>query len=276
MDTHKKILRYFEQDSGILALIVIGSRARDTADEYADLDVIVVTASPRDYLDSDDWLENIGPFQISFLEESFLGSKARRTLFDDCMDADLIILNPEQAKGIQEIPGLFARGYRVIKDEAGISAGLREINAEESIIMTEGKFQNLANDFWFHSIWAAKKLLRGDLFTAKYCIDVYMKRLLLTLIEARAQLNGCGDTWYNGRFIEQWADQWVLERLSAAYTTYNVEDIARALLVNMDFFADMAAEIAHKRDCAYPKNAETRAYQTVRKLLLNGNTNGIS
>jgi aminoglycoside 6-adenylyltransferase len=53
----------------IRAAIVIGSRARmeRPADEWSDLDIIIFTTSPRYYLSSVDWLENIGTPLLNYL-----------------------------------------------------------------------------------------------------------------------------------------------------------------------------------------------------------------
>ena len=42
---------------------------------------------------------------------------------------------------------------------------------------------NMINDFFFHTIWASKKILRGELWTAKMCIDAYLKKYLLKITE---------------------------------------------------------------------------------------------
>lgn len=49
--------------------------------------------------------------------------------------------------------------------------------------ISESEFLNLTNDFYFHNIWAAKKLLRGELWSAKMCVDAYLKNYLLKMIE---------------------------------------------------------------------------------------------
>jgi len=39
----------------------------------------------------------------------------------------------------------------------------------------QDEFLDLINDFWYHTVWTAKKLRRGELWTAQGCSDSYMK-----------------------------------------------------------------------------------------------------
>jgi len=113
----------------------------------------------------------------------------------------------------------------------------------------------VVNDFWFHAVWTAKKLRRGELWTAKRCCDDYLKReLLLRVLEWQAQAaqEGAVDTWFNGRFMEQWASPAALEKLRIAFAYYEEEDVWRALRVSMDLFDEVARETAKRWGFGYP------------------------
>jgi aminoglycoside 6-adenylyltransferase len=115
------------------------------------------------------------------------------------------------------------------------------------------------HDFWFHAVWTAKKLRRGELWTAKSCCDDYMKRLLLRMVEwhTHATSGRMVDTWFNGRFMEQWASPAVLRELRKAFAHYDEDDIWRALLASMALFHQIANETAGHLQFAYPaENAE--------------------
>ena len=73
---------------------------------------------------------------------------------------------------------------------------------------SEAEYLNIVNDFWFHTVWTAKHLRRGELWWAKSCCDGYLKNLLLRMLEfhARATKGPDFDTWMSGRFLETWAD----------------------------------------------------------------------
>lgn len=87
-----------------------------------------------------------------------------------------------------------------------------------------------------------------------------MKRLLLRVLEWHAQATRAADTWHEGRFLEEWADERVIAGLRAAYAHYDAEDVARALAATMDLFAWLARETAERLGLAYNAAAETVAY----------------
>ena len=272
----QSISQFFENDNGVLAAVIIGSQARldYSADEYSDIDIIVIVTSPEQYLLSDDWLKNIGDFHVSFIEPTLFRARERRILFDDGTDVDFIILSKEQAQAIQSNASdeIFARGFKIIKDKIEISKNIENAkdNAKRvpSPVLSEDEFHNLINDFWFHSVWTMKKTSRGELFTAKSCLDIYMKRLLLTLIENYSRLRGNKDVWYNGRFIEKWADKWILDRLSTAYSKYNRIDMIDALFSTMDIFKAIANEVAKMQSFTYPQASEIHAREIINQLIL--------
>lgn len=271
MNLLQTLTQYVQADKDIAAAILIGSQSRSEcpADEYSDVDMIIVTGRPERYLADDGWLASIGTPRISFVEDTILGGRERRILFDGGKDLDFLVFGVEQVRRIQngELDGMLARGYALVKDGLGLAHTLEEAtrraNTQNAPALTQEEFANLAQDFWFHAVWTAKKMARGELLTAKNCLDGYMKRHLLALIEHHARVNGCRDAWYNGRFIERWAQPWVLEGLAAAYAHYERADMARALLSTMDLFRDVAAQL----ELAYPKEAEAYAYELVRKYI---------
>ena len=90
----------------------------------------------------------------------------------------------------------------------------------------EGEFLNHVNDFWYHAVWTAKKLRRGELYTAKGCLDSHMKRRIREMAECHAwAVHGPNyDTWHEGRFLEKWANPRVVEGLRTAYASYDAAD----------------------------------------------------
>lgn len=268
--------KFIEDCDGIKAAIVIGSQARTNppADKYSDLDIIFITTNPEQYLYSDDWLKNISDFHISFVENTLLGAKERRVMFDDGTDIDFIILDEQQATGIKahEIDEIFQRGYNVIKDKIGISSDIDSKKKLETIrkynpIISANDFTNVVNDFWFHCVWTTKKILRGELLTAKSCLDIYMKQIIIKLIENYTYLNNnqC-DVWYNGRFIERWADLQIIESLSRSYARYNEADMVNALFSSIELFKFLAKNIACAKSFEYSEDTEIYSEKIVNKL----------
>lgn len=276
----KEITDWAEPRPDMRLAIVLGSRARTVmpADEWSDLDIVFVVENPSLYLDSTDWLNNIDNVKILFLEPTAIGGGTeRRVLFECGLDVDFSFLSEAQMK--QEIQGkpdpgvlqIYGRGYRVLFDKDKIVPPLWQLPEVPVTLrlLTPGEFSEVANDFWYHAIWTAKKLRRGELWTALRCCDFYMKRLLLRVVECYAQIQHGGhyDTWYDGRFLERWADPHVVKGLRNAFARYSREDIKQALLATMDLFRWVTREIAGRGGYLYPVTLDEYAANLVNALL---------
>ena len=257
-------IRWGECSEKVYAAIVIGSQAREynQADEYSDLDLIMFVDDPDYFVYSDKWLEEIGGFHISFLEDTFVGSKERRVLFDGALDVDFIPISKDAAyDAINAVESILARGYKIIIDKIGLRDMIPVSCNHTCGLPSENEFVNLVGDFWYHTVWTVKKLKRGELWAAKSCADGYMKHKLLTMIEyhTRALRGADYDTWHNGRFIEEWADRRIIEMLPKCFSRYDNADIKSALLSSMDLFRLTAVETAEKLGFQYPVKADEYA-----------------
>jgi aminoglycoside 6-adenylyltransferase len=111
---------------------------------------------------------------------------------------------------------------------------------------SEQAFINATSDFWYHTLWSAKHLRRGETWWANSCVDMYMKGLLQQMLEwhAHAIQGDQFDTWLRGRFLEEWADPRAVEQLGSAFAHYETDDIARALRNTMDLYRWLEDETA--------------------------------
>jgi len=280
-------------------MALVGSAARQDhpADEWSDLDLVLVAVDARAYLGSTAWLAELGEVWFSYQEFHFEGQEAceRRVLFAGGQDVDFMVYSIESARQAFAgtfVPEIAARGLRVLLDKDGI---LHPMPVTTSLGPVQPpsceEFSEVVNDFWFHTVWTAKKLRRGELWTAKRCCDDYLKRLLLRMMEWQAQgspllsedmenlgirgsvgagsepaltphpqisgfysvLGGNGvDTWFNGRFLEQWASPAALEKLRIAFAHYEEQDVWRALRASMELYDQLARDTARRWGYAYP------------------------
>ena len=270
--TYETIISRFtawaEVSGKVQAAFVIGSRARldRPADEYSDLDLVLVVDDPNCFLSADDWLNAIGCFNISFDEYTIGGARERRVLFDGALDVDFLLFTKAQYIECTRSPeflSLFARGYRALLDNGGFSSlitdGIGTLPSRS--MMSPQEFANLVNNFWYHTVWAAKKLKRGELWVAKHCVDGYMKGLLLRMIECHAcALHGDNyETWHGGRFLESWADPVIVAALPATFGQYDLADLERALHEMTELFGRLGREAADVLGYPYPIEAERAA-----------------
>lgn len=259
----------------IRAALVIGSRARShrPADEWSDLDIVLLVDDPNPYINNTGWLTEIAAVKITFSEPLPIGAgRERRVLFDGGLDVDFAVIPADMVRQIPSAVAaeVFGRGFRVLLDRAGLADGLAVTEPEPARpLPTAAEFAEALSDFWYHAVWTAKKLRRGELWTAKWCCDGYLKRLLLKVVEWHAQVcqGRDHDTWHDGRFLEQWADHRALAGLGLVFAHYNEADIRRALWATMDLFRWLTKEISAQLDCPYPTAADEYATDLVGTIL---------
>ena len=264
----RKILEYSESDDDIKAIVAIGSSTRSDvkADEYSDLDLFIVTSDTEPWF-SGEYPKRFGNVNISFIEDTLGGGKERRCIYDEDKDVDMIVLTPEQFEvAIKEgvAQWVMNRGYAVLYDSMDFT-GLLDKHITHSVTspsMSEDEFVNMVNDFYFHNIWAYKKLKRGEIWSAKTCVDSYLKRYLLRMIELYCSKVSGVDVWHDGRFIDRWADKEILADIKECFAHYDKDDIKKALINTHALFARITKKLAEVERYEYPIGAEkcARAY----------------
>jgi aminoglycoside 6-adenylyltransferase len=278
----ERFRKWAESRSDILTAVVVGSRARvdHPADQWADLDIVIVTTDPEYYVSTSDWIREFGNPLLTFIEPTATGDeKERRVLYMDMLDVDFAIIPLERVKGLfqstnqtnefradsqvlAEISDLLRRGVWVLIDKVGMTSQLRALVA--STVKpppprpTQDEFLEVVNDFFYHVVFTVKHLRRGELWWTVTCLDCYMQRLLLRMIEwhARATHDWELDTWFRGRFLEEWADPRAVEGLHETFAHFNTEDARRALLAEIDLFRWLATETGTRLSYPYPTEAD--------------------
>jgi len=237
----------------VRAAIVVGSQARvqAPADRWSDLDALLFVDEPRRLAEDTSWVEEFGVPVLTFLEPTAFGDRVeRRVLYENGEDVDFPLL---EASGWRELAAspeataLVARGYRFLYDDLGMEGALELPAPDREGLPSGAAFTELASDFWYHALWTAKKLRRGEVFIALECLDGYLKVRLVTLIEWHARsVDPAVDTWHGGRFLERWADPGALTALEKAFAHYDVRDVARALWETIDLWQGLEEETASR------------------------------
>ena len=272
-DLLKAIIGFARTSEDIAGLVLFGSRATQRADQYSDVDLIVVTSDPARYQASEDWIERIGMHWLSFYEDTFGGGRERRVLFENALDADFLFFTRDQLTSMikESRARELSAGFVILYDACGLDSLLSTLTVAHTQrpMPSREALDNLVNDFLFHTVWVAKKLLRGELWSAKSCVDCYMKQRLLTMMEWQARaVNGPDyQTGFAGRFVDAWADPSALHDLAEAFAHYNQSDVPRALMCTMDIFSVLAKDVGQRLGYPYPVEAEEKATKWVKAAL---------
>lgn len=211
--------------------ILVGSLARThtPADEWSDIDVVSFVDDPDPYLEDGAWLSELGRPVLSFVEQTLLGGIfERRVILEGGVDLDVVLV-PTARVGelLPQATGVLGRGHLVLHDELGLRELIARAEPFAEPLPDEAALEQVCGDLWYHGLWTAKKLRRGELWTALECLDAHMRERLLTLLRWRAALDGT-PIWHGSRFVERWAGE-PRETLAATFAGYD-EDAARGAL----------------------------------------------
>jgi aminoglycoside 6-adenylyltransferase len=236
----------------VRALVLVGSQARSDApaDRHSDLDLILLLDDPARYTRDASWAREFGEPVVTFLEATLDGHWERRVLYETGEDVDFVLFPAsvlDRLETSENAAALLARGYRVLVDRAGIEERLAATaaTAVRPLAPSQRELTELAGDFWYHALWTAKKLRRGEVYTAIDCLNGYLKARLVALLAWHARAADPGvDTWHGGRFLERWGDPGALAALETAYARYELRDAARALWETIDLFQGLEEETA--------------------------------
>ena len=174
-------------------MVLFGSRARaeKKADKFSDYDLIFFVSDVDYFIHTDEWIRGIEEARISFVEPTAVQDYERRVFFDNAMDIDFLFYNVMDVERITADPiiqSFYKKGYKILVDKidyARLVASSRFTKRETSSF-SEQAYLNHVNDFWFHTIWATKKLRRGEIWAAKNCIDGYLKNKIREMLEQEA------------------------------------------------------------------------------------------
>jgi aminoglycoside 6-adenylyltransferase len=285
-----KIKNWAYQTEDVIGIIIIGSYARKNkpADEWADLDLLLIAKNFEKYLVNTTWLLEIGNVKLTHLEQTLFGDMERRVLFqlgDDCTAClvDFVPIGSDFAASIKEkklSPETLAvlnLGYRVLVDKGGFAESLPPVGSLErrqSKKPSQDDFINCANDFLFHIIWSAKKIQRGELWSAYQCLGGYLKQqCLLPMIEwfMLAKHGWDYDVWFAGRFIEEWADPEILAALKNAIPKYQKQDMIKATLLLLNLFRWLAKDTVAKLCYDYPDESHEWVTEWIGKCFFKKN-----
>lgn len=251
----------------ICGVVIVGSRARSVhpADDWSDLDLIAYSTTPEVYTESAAWLNAWGEVWAPTLNPIRHGLWEWLVLLSSGVKVDIVLATADGslAEMLARFPfqDVLSRGVRVLIDKtASQGHAMPRFTLAPPASPTSAEFQNAVFGFLVAADKTARLLQRGDLWRAKMLCDGDLKARLLGFMEwqAHATHGPDYDTWYDGRFLHEWADQDVRDALPAIFAVYDQDDLWRALRATMALFQDLATDSAAKWGLDYPAEASKR------------------
>jgi len=239
----------------IRAVIAVGSRARGEADRWSDLDLLMFTSERERYLDPG-WLRAFGEVWLTYLDEAGPNDPEWFAIFDGGLKLDIVLLKVENnSPGLEQLlqgypyQTVFARGVTVLFDRHGPARSLPPKAIELPVAPSASTFDNVVSSFLLESVTTARFIARGDLWRAHWWFANDLRPKLLKLMEWHS--NG-RDSWYNGRFINSWADPRALAALPETFALYERESLHNALRTMLQLFRLLGEETAVRFSFTYP------------------------
>jgi len=118
----------------------------------------------------------------------------------------------------------------------------------------------MVNDFWFHTVWAAKKILRGETWVAAMCVNGYLKSNLLRVMEIDARARG-EDPWHAGGFMEKWALEEDAAAMKDCFGKYGSDELSAALKATARLYKRVSERAAGSLRFEYPEKAALYAME---------------
>jgi len=284
-DVLERFVAWGEARDDVRAAVVIGSRAATNVfpDRWSDTDIVVVATRPDRLLRDSTWLTELGAPRLSCVA-SVEGEAFVAVWFDGEVKFDFIVISRAHARAAsillrltvrlpackrfvpsgarRQIDGFantVGKGMRVLFDKDGSATALAgvPISRPSRPLPNEVEFRNAVRTFLSWSLWTAKILARGELWRSKHSCDHEMKQMLLQLIEWHARA-ACAakETWYLGRFLENWADPRAVTALRGCFAHYDGQEVLRALRTTVATYVWLARETAERLGFVYPSDEE--------------------
>jgi aminoglycoside 6-adenylyltransferase len=150
------VVAWGQERSDLRAVLVVGSQARaDTrADQWSDIDLVLMVDDPAPYLAGWEWLRTFGRPLLTFVEPTAVGPFAeRRVLFETGLEVDFVVLPAAAARSMAQDPegrAVLRRGFHVLVDKLDLEATLRDSAAQPPALdlPDQATFDQLTHDFW--------------------------------------------------------------------------------------------------------------------------------
>lgn len=91
------------------------------------------------------------------------------------------------------------------------------------------------------------------MWSAKMCVDAYLKGHLLKMIEYYCYEIEGKDVWHDGRFLDKWSGEAITNELKKCFAHYDATDVRNALLATSNLFEHISREVALKKDIIIQK-----------------------
>jgi predicted nucleotidyltransferase len=262
-------------EEAVAGAAVIGSRARGEADAASDLDLALFTPTPAALLADVQWLRPVGRLWAATVDRSLADLPVRRVLLDGAAQLDLLVLPADAATALpgpsrRVLADIARRGFAVVKAGGPVPEALEALAAEEPRPgrPSQEEFSDLVSRFWIDVVRAARRLSRGETWSALKITDGPLKDAMTQMQSwiAKAVKGADHETYWAGRHLDVWAGRRFERDLKETFADFDAESVRTALIETMDQFRLQAIQAAQRWSLDYAEGLDRRATVWVRTL----------
>ncbi|HZX07187.1 nucleotidyltransferase domain-containing protein [Kribbella sp.] len=227
-----------EKDPRVLAVVVGGSVASGTSDEYSDLDLVIVCTAegqPGCLAEAEEFAGRVGPLLASFTGEHVGEPRLLIALFGPpLIHVDLKFVTPDGLRTrVEDGVVLWQRDDTVDRVRRDSTAAWPQVDA-----------QWIEDRFWVWVHYTAVKVARGELFEAIDALGMIRAAALAPLATLGRTSRPAGV-----RRLETLAPE-LLPEFSATVATADADDCLRALRAAVDVYREVRGDQVVRRTAA--------------------------
>ncbi len=238
---------------------------------------MLFTNNAERYVSDSNWLDLFGEAWTRVLQRTQAGDPEWLVVYAGGLKVDFFFAPMTGELSDLLFGGRYAevaqRGVRVLLDkDSDKPLVVPDFELVQQAKPSAAEFTAVSQTFHLYAYRTAMMLRRGDLWRAQTFINNEMRPTLLTMLAWQAQATHglAHDTWYDGRFLETWADPRAIETLPTTFAHYDFADMRRALLVLLELFGWLMGETAVTWQYTYPATEYTQLTAWVTAVLERG------
>ncbi|MGN6531743.1 MAG: aminoglycoside 6-adenylyltransferase [Ginsengibacter sp.] len=273
----KTILDFAKEDDRVRAVILNGSRANPNlpADKYQDFDILFVVREFDTFLLNENWISFMGkPIIRQLPNEMLLGSDAGEKqasyaylmIFEDGTRIDLTLFPYEKFRSdfaFDSLTFVWLDKDNLFKDIPNSSDSDYYIRKPD-----EREFIETCNEFWWTATYVAKGLVRQEIVYAKSMLENVVRPMLMKQIEWKIGYENdfSVSVGRSGKFVKQYLDAILYERVLTTYADANIENNWAALKSMMVIFKNLQMQTAENLKFKVNLNEARNSYEYISKM----------
>lgn len=258
----EKLKEELEKNPSVVALVLIGSQARETiykASKYSDLEALIMTKDENAQKFEQELPKIVAKFgEVLFSFKHDIGFVA---VYEDLLRIELPVIKLSKMESIFSRPK--QQEVKILVDKTnGQLEGV--LTKRPDFIDYEKLFKEKVVNFWYWQIIGAQYFKKGEIYNSRAILNIHASALikLFELLNNPEILS-----LEANKRVEEFLTKEQLSKLQDITPGYNKYEIKKALVTVMNIFPIVFEQIKNKYGYKYDENIEKKLKPKILKLL---------